>query len=174
MLTTSQISTITDPSLQNYLERIAWNIHHKNYPMIDGEDILAQMNLALIERAESDPTFLDQQPGYISRAAAWAARTWCRRELYGQKLQPNILDDETEDGQLVAEKFAADDQDLDLSVSVRATLERLDDKLQIVAQMLMQGFKKKEIAEALDVTPSSVSYYVNQLRSSFAPVHAAL
>ena len=73
MLTDSQTARISDPNLQNYLERIAWNIHHKNYPMIDGEDILSQMNLAIIERASADPTFLDQKPGYITKAAAWAA-----------------------------------------------------------------------------------------------------
>ena len=174
MLTDSQTARISDPNLQNYLERIAWKIHYRSYPMVDGEDILSQMNLAIIERAESDPTFLDQQPGYITKAAAWAARTWCRRELHGQNLQPNILDDETEDGQLMAETIAASDTDLDLTISVRDTVASLDDKLQMVAQMLMQGFKKREIAETLGVTPASVSYYVNQLRSAFAPVHAAM
>ena len=159
---------ITSETLQKYLERIAWKLHHMTGQTIDGEDILSEMNLHICERAAADPTFLDQAPGYISKAAAWHARSWLRRQLHGQGLELNILDSETEDGQLKSELFAAKSQDNDLTIAVHDTLDTLEGRLRQIGELLMEGYRKSEIADELGMSRANVSYYVRLLRQEFA------
>jgi len=135
MLTANQRQRIADPRLQSYLDRIAHNIVRSYYPEQSTDDLLQQMNLYVAERAAREPAFLDQTPGYITKAAAWAARDYCRRERHGRALQPQLLDREDDDGTIAAECIPAPLADLDLPIDIRAALATLSEKRQRIAAM---------------------------------------
>jgi len=166
MLTERQ-AKIADHDLQNYLTRIAYKLSY-DYSYGDPDELLSVMNEAIIERASSEPTFLDQAPGYISRFAAWKARDYARRERYGRNLAPVSIDAESDEDAPVAETLPAESSDLDLGLAVRDILAGLDEKLQTVARMLAAGFQKQEIAAELEVSGATVTYYVGKLQVAFA------
>jgi len=103
MLTANQRQRIADPQLQKYLTYIACRIHQDYADHVSTDDVVSAMNAHIVEQANRDPAFLDQTPGYITKAAAWAARDYCRRERHGRALQPQLLDREDDDGTIAAE-----------------------------------------------------------------------
>ena len=171
MLTTSQQAQIQ--SMQPYLGRIAGSLARSYSHNLDREDLLSQMNLSIVEQAERDPDFLNQTPGYVSRRAGWAARDYAKRELRGQNLTPTSLDAETQDGQLLGETFSTAEQDLDLVLSVRETLNGLSGRTAQVARMLLEGWKRKDIASHFGIRSQSLSPELARIREALAPVYAA-
>jgi len=178
MLTTGQPLTANQQAtlvaLQPYLTRIAHNIVRTHYPEQDADELLQTMNEAICERAAQDPTFLDQTPGYITRAAAWAARNYCQRERFGHNLVPQSLDAETGDDHTLAETIPAPLADLDLPLDVARALARLSRKRQQIVAMLAQGFQRKEIAERFGVKSPSLTWDLNKIKTVLQPVYAAV
>jgi RNA polymerase sigma factor (sigma-70 family) len=136
-LTNAQAQAIDD--LQPYLERIAYKITTHYYPQLDPQDVLQEMNLSLLERAESDPSFLDQAPGYLSRFAAWRGRDFCKCQYDDQRQAslegyPQLVDVEP---------------DPDRALQVRAALDQLDEQDQAIALAIGAGYTQTEIAASL-------------------------
>ena len=162
--------------MQDYLVRIAHNIARNSYQGADPDDLLSEMNVYILERAEREPAFLNQQPGYISRAAGWAARDYCSPKRhagsYGWDKEAFSLDAENEDGTDPAEVFAADLTDDELAISVREVLNELNGTARQVAGLMLLGANGAEIARELGTSRQNVSYYRRQIREALAPVHA--
>jgi hypothetical protein len=159
MLTASQRDKIADPSLLNYLTRIAHNIVHMHYPEQLADDLLQEMHLYILERTQKDPTFLDQKPGYVSKAAAWHARTWCRDQHadWFRTLEPGAGDWDT-----------CDDPDVGLSIDVRDALSGLGDKAIEVARLLAAGYKGADLEARSGMSKQLISHYRRQLRQALA------
>lgn len=170
-LTANQQAKLTD--LQPYLTRIAHNIVRTHYPEQDADELLQTMNEAICTKAAADPQFLNQTPGYITRAAAWAARNYCRRECHGHALAPLSLDAETEDSATIAETIPAPLADLDLPLDIARALATLSQKRQQIARMLVAGLKRKEIAAQVGVKSPTLSWDYKQIRATLQPVYAA-
>lgn len=175
MLTASQNDRIT--SLQDQLRKIAYSIAYSHYRAdVDemAQDLIAEMNLYIAERAAQDPTYLDQEDNYVTRAAGWHARDYARRERYGRNLQPQLMDAETEDGVLFAETLAGDETDNDLVIAIQEALAELGEIAAQVAQMILEGYRNKDIAEALNVKPPTVYWYRKQIAEVLAPIYKVL
>lgn len=159
---------ITFFELQDYLSRIARKLSH-TYEGYESDELLQEMNVHILERAAQDPTFLDQQPGYITRAAAWHVRTWVRDQYDNRRIGLNLEADEDEP----SEWMAAPVVDQDTIIDVQDALASLSGRVAEVAQMLMAGWKATEIASELGCSKATITYYKNQLRAALAPVMAA-
>ena len=177
MLTDSQKATII--SLQDYLTRISCNIVRTHWPQADPADILAEMNLAIAEKAEADPAFLEQSPGYVTKAAAWHARHWCRatftRDHNGERVGAGIpLETDDKDERPADELYAAPEPDNDLAIDVRAALVGLDKMSLRVATLKMAGWRRCDIAEELNTSSQALSIYLKRIEAVLAPVWAAM
>lgn len=134
---------------------------------IPADDIFQEANLAICQKALADPTFLEQTDSYVVTAGIWAAQEAARRALKHEP--PTLLDDD--DGP--AGTLTAPEADLDLSLAVREALDRLDDTARTVAAMLMQGYRKSEIADRLGIRKQSIAWHVKKVRRALAGVTAA-
>lgn len=165
-------------SLQPYLKRIAHNLSHK-YAGQSADDLLQAMNLAIVERAAKDPTFLDQADGYISQTAGWAARDYCCSHLkgvnHGWHREAFSLDEENPDGFDNDELFADEQPDLGLALDIRDIVATLTGKTRKVADLMMQGYTGLELAERAGLKSNqAVNYYRGLIRQALAPVYANL
>lgn len=142
-------------SLQPYLTRIAWTIR-SHYPDQVPDDILQEMNLHILERDARDPTFLEQKPGYVTRAAAWHARTWCR-DQYSSRFSP-----------LEESAFPIAPRDVDLSLDVRDVMTTLSDKATEIAWLLAAGYKGRDLEAATGMSKQAINYHRQQLKQALA------
>jgi DNA-directed RNA polymerase specialized sigma24 family protein len=180
MLSRSQRKTIVD--LQDYLTRIAHNLHNTHWTQVPADDILSEMNLFIAEKAQEDPTFLDQTPGYITRAAAWHARHWCRdtftRYHNGERISRSVPievnEDKEEDRRPAYEAYAAPEVDSDIAIDVREALTGLDEVSLAVAELKMQGWRRKDIAAKLGYSSQALSTYLRRIEAALAPIAAAV
>jgi DNA-directed RNA polymerase specialized sigma24 family protein len=175
MLSLSQTQRVKFADLQSYLERIAHNLVRNYYPNLDPDDLLSEMNLYILERAARDPSFLEQRPGFVSRAAAWAARNSANPKRhagnYGRDREAYILDAENDDGTDPAEVFAAELTDHDLAIAVREALSSLEGTTRQVAGLLLTGLKGAQAARELGISRQSVQYHKTLVREALAPVY---
>jgi DNA-directed RNA polymerase specialized sigma24 family protein len=162
-MTRSQSVNIAD--LQAYLERIAWKLSYKYGE--DHDDLLQVMNLEILEQAEKNPTFLDQTRAYICNKAAWAARNFCRSDLRGQNHGHDraafSLDQDNDDGTDPAETIAAETPDQDVRISVQDALASLSETTQLVAKLMMEGYKGEALAEHAGLNSKAAVGYHRRL-----------
>jgi DNA-directed RNA polymerase specialized sigma24 family protein len=143
-------------TLQPYLTRIAHKIVGTYYPHLDPDDVLQEMNAALIERAHADPDFLDQAPGYQTRLAAWRARSWCSHQTPASSLPDAAT--------------AAPAPDRDLALDVRAALATLSDRDRTIAAALSAGYNRTEIAHQLGYASGcGIRRSLVRIRAALAP-----
>jgi len=178
MLTRSQKTTIV--SLQSYLTRIAHNLHRTHWSQVDPQDILAEMNLHIAEQAEADPAFLEQTRGYITKAATWHARHWCRatftRHYNGQRVSANValeMDGDDND-RPTDEVYTAPQPDNDIAIDIRTALAGLDGVSFRIAQLKMAGMKRKDIAAELGMSSQGLSWYLRRIEAALKPVWQAV
>jgi len=161
-------------ALQDYMDRIAHNIVRTHYPQLDPADLLSVMNETVVTLAAKSPKFLDQKKGYITRKAAWAARDWARHEVLGLNKSPVSLDADSADA-TTEEAFGASfvlDLDLDLPLDILAALRTLDEKRQEMAVMIMQGWKRKDIAAHFGIKSPSLTTHYKVIAAALAPLRA--
>jgi len=173
MLTTSQQDRIT--ALQPYLDRIAHNLIMTYYHDRDPQDLLQEMNLCILERAETDPAFLGQTDSYICNSAAWKARCSTRSDRngvnHGWRREAFSLDAINENGIDNAELFAAETPDAGIALDVRAALSTLSSTTQLVARLIVAGFKGQELADRAGLSSKqAVSYHRRLIKAALAPV----
>lgn len=153
----------TVESLQNYLTRIACRLGYTyNW---EADDILSEMNLFILEEAARNPVFLDQNPGYITRAAAWHAQNYVRSEVsLGTSARTTAsLDD-------LAETLADETEDIEFSITVEDILSELGEQAARVARLIAAGFKGQELADRAEMSKQSISYYRGQIRTALEGV----
>jgi len=134
------------------------------------------MNLFLAEQAETNPSFLDQKPGYISKKAAWVATDWARTRARHSNYHES-MDVETSDDTVTAEyraELGEEMPDVPTVVAVREALAGLDERAQDIAGMMLQGYKRKEIADELGIRSQSLSGPLARIKEALAPVHASI
>lgn len=150
---------IEDPELQHYLARIAHSIVLTSYPEQTAEELLQEMNLYILERAEREPAFLKQARGYISRAAAWHARDWCRDQHtdWFRTLDPEAGD-----------WICRDDPDVGLCLDVRAALEGMGETAQEIARLMTIGYRGKDLERATGRSKQNLHYYRKQIKRTLA------
>ena len=175
MLTASQHDRIS--SLQSYLDRIAHNLVRTHYQEQDPDDLLQQMNLYILERVAKEPEFLDKPDGYITKSAAWAARNFCRSDLrgvnHGWHRAAFSLDAENDDGIDNGEVFAEESPDTDLAISIREALSALSEKTQLVAKLMLAGYRGIELAKQAGLNSKpAVSYHRRLIKQALTPVYA--
>jgi DNA-binding CsgD family transcriptional regulator len=155
-------------NLQPYLRRRADWLHHTKFPTVPVDEIIAEANLAILERAAQEPDFLDQNDSYVTTHGLWRAKDACVRELTYEPL--TLLDDENAG---LADTLTAPEIDLDLTAAVHQALSQLDDTARQVAVMLAQGYRKSDIADQLGIRKQSIGWHVTKVRRALAGVAAA-
>lgn len=173
MLTNDQKATLI--GLQEYLSRIAHHIIRAHWQEVDPDDLLQEMTLYVAERAQQDPTFLDQAPGYISRAAAWHARHWCRdtftRVHNGRRVSEGVpFETDGVESRPTDEVYESPEPDNDIAIDVQAALAGLDKVSFQVATLKMQGLKRQDIATALGTSSQNLSRYLKRIEAALRPV----
>lgn len=160
-MTSNQEQRIID--LQAALRPIAGKLA-RDYD-IDFDDLLSEMNMAIIDRAERDPDFLDQEDNYIARWGGWRARDWGRRECYQRKFFQVPTTAEIEQ---IRPDSGDDPADLieqaDRIDTLGELIANLGEQTRRVLQLWAGGYKVKEIASELAITAPSVCYHKNQIR----------
>lgn len=162
-------------ALQPRLERAAIGISNRSAHTIPADDIVQEANLAIIERAMTDPTFMDQTPSYIMQHGLWKARDQYRSKgtLGRYDARTVSLDalnaDESTDYQFPADAVVVDD-DLDLSVAVQQAIDTLGDTAKAICIMLANGYKKAEIARALGIQRQSINWHVKKARAALSQI----
>jgi len=151
--------------LQSYLRRRAAWLHYTKFPTVPVDEIIAEANLAILERAADDPDFLNQSNSYVTNHGLWRAGDAHRRVL---RYEPDTLLDDEDTG--LADTLPAPEADLDLSVAVREALAKLDDTARTVAIMLTQGYKKAEIARHLGIKKQSISWHCRKIEQALVGV----
>ncbi len=173
MLTASQEAKILD--LESYLVRISHNLVRTHYPEQDPDDLLQVMNLYILERAETEPEFLSQRPGYVSRAAAWAARAYCSPKRtgvnHGADRVAFSLDDPNDEGVENAERFAAPSGDLDIAIAVRDALKDLTGLTAKVASLMLAGLSISEVGRELGLSRQTIHYHKVKPTEILAPIY---
>jgi DNA-directed RNA polymerase specialized sigma24 family protein len=139
----------------------------------DLDDLLQEANVALLERAAADPEFLLQTDGYVVNWGVWRAQDAnCRRYTYEgfAPLFPETGEDDDEavasGAQLAA--IPAPALDPDAAIAVRDALAGVTGKTRAVADGLLAGLRRKDIAEALGITSQSVGWHYSKLRRALA------
>jgi len=137
------------------------------------------MTLYVAEQAQQDPAFLDQSPGYVTRAAAWHARHWLRhtytRFHRGERVSAGLpLETDEDDSRPADEVYAAPQQDNDLALDIRTALAGLDEISLKVATLKMQGLKRTEIARELGTSSQNLAQYLRKIEAVLAPLWASL
>lgn len=164
--------------LQDYLTRIAYKLSYQfERGDQDPQDLLQVMNLYIVERAESDPKFLEQTTSYITKKAAWEARNHMRSDLkgvnHGWNRHSFSIDEADGDFTDNSELFAAEMPDAGIALDIRAALSALSETTQLVASLIVAGFKGDELAEKAGLnSKQAVSYHRRQIKMALAPVHA--
>ena len=137
------------------------------------------MTLYVAEQAQQDPAFLDQSPGYVTRAAAWHARHWLRhtytRFHRGERVSAGLpLETDEDDSRPADEVYAAPQQDNDLALDIRTALAGLDEISLKVATLKMQGLKRTEIARELGTSSQNLSRHLRKIEAALKPVWQAV
>ena len=123
----------------------------------DADDLVQEANVAIIERANADPSYLVQQPAYLVRAGLWRAADALRRETaYLNRIAPL--------------EFAEQPDELDLLeiLAVREALAGLGERQRAIAVSLAAGRRKAEIAADLGIKRQSIYHHLAKIQVALA------
>ena len=153
-------------SLQEYLTRIAHNIVTNYYPQFSPDDVLQEMNTYILERGQKEPEFLNQTPGYITRAAAWRVRDWCRDQQVGRMV--DIPED------ILTNDSASVDDEIDaarIAAAVQTIIAGLAGRDQEIARAMLAGQKRQDIARAYGIKSPTLQGTINRIKAALAPAY---
>lgn len=119
------------------------------------DDLVNDANVAIIERAKRDRTFLVAKPAYVVRLGVWRAGDAARKEW--SYLNFTVLGEPHERGTLP-------EQDYILSISVEQALAGVGERTRAVATGIADGMGTKDVAGMLDVMPQAVTYHKGKIR----------
>ena len=151
-----------------------WGAIHGSYKIhFDAkEDAYQQAMEALLVQMREDPAMAENTDSWIIyRAFGYGYRhvrsfACCYMSLEGGvSLDRPNGEKSSEEG--TNQKFAAIDfpiEELEAEADAAALLAHLAPKLRFVAERLMQGHMKKEIAEMMGVSATMITKYISQLR----------
>ena len=149
---------------------------------IPADDIQQQMWLVYYESLDHNPDAWQAHPvDYQARLMAWRTRDWIREQF--SEINPTSLLDQEEGDEW---EFVALEADLDPLLAmveedrvseyrqaIQQTLACLADRYPAsytVALALMDGQRKRALAQAMGVGDSAISHHVKVIRSTFTTV----
>jgi DNA-directed RNA polymerase specialized sigma24 family protein len=128
----------------------------------DADDVEQEMVLAILERYEEEPEFLQQTDAYVVNYGAWKARDVLKHEAC--QFNREVEDSPVEDDDGITLLDLADQQDpwaeISVSLAVREAIENLDDTNRQIALGLAAGYAVPEIADEIGMTRQAVYYHM--------------
>ena len=136
-------------------------------PELEIDELIAEMTIAIIKKAFDNPKFLNQKDGYLLTFAGWTARHYATktRRICSRFHEVSHDDPDFQEGDHGSALLVLDNvEHIDQPDAMRDALNDLGPTyLQIVA-MLIDGFKKSEIANALKIHPMSLHDRIQTLK----------
>jgi len=121
------------------------------------DDLVQDANVAIIERADRDPTYLVTSPAYIVQLGIWRAGDTVRREAaYFRAVAPVEL------------AKAQVETDFVTIATVAQALETVGGRTRLVADGLAGGMRETDIAVELGTRPQAITYHKRKLRRALA------
>lgn len=136
-----------------YLRRIAWYLWRAYLPSVDPDDLVQEMALYILERGRRDRAYLAHPDGYLTKSAAWHARSVCRA-LHDGRMQPLPA------GWPVASPAF----DADRRVAVAQALRGLSEKDRQVARLISAGYKGRALSARTGLSLASLTRYRARIR----------
>lgn len=141
---------------------------------IEAEDLFQEMCLVILEKAQSDPEFMEQKPNYI-KGQAWFVglrrleKTYTyRRHIVRNSAAMRAIDSQALDlfeslSEVIEETDLSGQEPRQVETSLVRSWEMaevfatLDAKNQTIVQGLFIGLEGREIAEEIGISPAAVS-----------------
>lgn len=146
-------------------------------PELDADDLYQEMALAIVERDQRDPAFLDQQDAYLTQYGTWQAKHAAEKSYsyHGHVTQLEdaagmyclLGDDPDADPVQAAETAETIDELLEM-------VQALDPKNQQVVRLLYCGYSESEIARELHISRPAVSQRKRTIARALAEHHIHL
>ena len=135
----------------------------------DVRDMYQEVVLAAIELVTKDEAIAEKGPGYLLQAATWRAQNAVRKFkstflVMAHNVTVVSLDDEDRTGTPKVERAATPMVDFSLKTAVHQVVNRLDDTDAKIAEYLMDGYSKSEVADLLGVTRAAISYRLRKMK----------
>lgn len=164
----SRISDLT-PALQGKARAFAT-------PEFTAEDVFQAIVVALIEKANEDPSFAEQGDGYIIRHAEWTARHLNRNaRTYGKYVDEEriTLDDNAEavsDFELIIDAGSVEEiADMNEKLGeLKSSLKEMTPANRKIAYLLFIGYSKSEIADELKISRPAVSQRIQTIQKQLS------
>ena len=142
---------------------------------LDLDDIRSEMLLAILERAHEEPDFLAQTDSYIVQYGEWKALHVAERQHTYERYCPLFPEDADElipqhtpspEQAIIAAELA--EERAARSQAVREVVSNLTGSIRTVAEGLMTGRRRKDIAQDLGVRAQTLSHYYRRLAVALA------
>jgi RNA polymerase sigma factor (sigma-70 family) len=138
---------------------------------LDTDELINEMVIALIKKAKSSPTFLNQNTSFILQFAGWQARHAAHsHRRSGSRFFDASFDEPTEAEENYAEAIAIEDDysNVELSDSIREAIADLHPSYRKLVNLMFLGLPKNEIAEKIGITPGALQDRMQVLRKRLA------
>lgn len=146
---------------------------------LDADDLYQNACLQLIEKTNDDDSILDQQDAFILQAIKWnMGHDALKSRIYTKyvEAEPRATNDEGDEidwlETLISDNGNTPEKQMirkEQIEKLQAAIRTLSPDNQKVVEMLLEGHKQKEIAEALNITSPAVTqrkaYIASQLRA---------
>lgn len=142
-----------------------WIMKYRNIPHTDPEDLQEEAYIALWRAAKAydsskGTTFTTLLKVYVQRAFNRLYAEASRQKRYNGKEDTSYEDLE----EINKEKASFDDYS---RLELREFIESLSGTAKAVAQMFLDGYTNGGVAEALSITPASVSYHCKRIKAAY-------
>jgi len=131
--------------------------HYSENAGLSWEDIYQEMILAILEKAQVNPTLLENTPAYVIQLAYWRAQDTARREF-----------SETNHTVELDSSLALPTDDVDMDASLQVLTADLDPIQQQVASMLLDGTPVYKIGKNLGMSSRKVNTIIASMRQRFS------
>jgi RNA polymerase sigma factor (sigma-70 family) len=160
-------------SLEARLRRRSWFL---NAPSQTHDDLYQIMVLALLEKNLSDPNFINQNDTYWLKYATWQAKHACNADYtYLKYVDEDGANIDAESEELVLETELATDRkptpeqlvaSREFWMAITATAKMLSQQNRQVIHMVVLGYSKQEIADALHITRQTVNDHTKTIANA--------
>lgn len=136
----------------------------------EADDLYQEAVTAIVERANSAPTFLEQKDAYICQFGVWSFRHVISRSAHSTEREDEdsatvTIEDYLSEYHLPTPEDAVIRREE--AASLEAATASLEEKNQKVVTLLMQGYSQTEIADYLDIDRSAISQRKKTIQKAF-------
>lgn len=139
------------------------------------EDARQQILVEAVQLVRDNDPAAQQGGGYLLQKAYWNAINVVRRQNHTYMVVTHNVSIESLDaddfvGHAKVESIPAPMVDQELRMAVKTVVYGMDKEDRTIAEHLMSGYKKSEIANLLGVTPAAISYRVRRIKKQLEEV----